>query len=66
MFGSNILDVAIGLMFVFLFLSLICSALNELLESWMKNRGRDLERGIRELLDDREGTGLQRRSTRTP
>jgi hypothetical protein len=58
MFGSNILDVAIGLVFVFLFLSLICSALNELLESLLKNRGRDLERGIRELLGDREGAGL--------
>ena len=32
MFGSSILDIAIGLVFVFLLLSLICSALNEFIE----------------------------------
>src|SRR5580692_1461878 len=50
MFGSTVLDVALGLAFVFLFLSLICSAANELLELMLKKRARDLERGIIELL----------------
>ena len=50
MLGSPLLDVAIGLVLVYLLLSLICSAINELLEGWMKNRASDLERGIRELL----------------
>ena len=38
MFGSALLDVAIGMVFVFLLLSLICSAFNELLETRLKNR----------------------------
>jgi hypothetical protein len=52
MFGSSILDIAIGLVFVFLLLSLICSALNEFIESFLKMRGQYLERGIGELLGD--------------
>ncbi len=50
MFGSTILEVAIGLVFVFLFMSLICSAINEMIEAKLKNRATDLEKGIRELL----------------
>jgi hypothetical protein len=51
MFGSNMLDVAIGMVFIYLLLSLICSAANEVIEGWFKNRALDLERGIRELLE---------------
>jgi hypothetical protein len=58
MFGSEILDIAIGMIFVYLLLSLICSSVNELIERQMKNRATDLEAGIRELLDDQAGTGL--------
>lgn len=58
MFGSEILDVAIGMVFIYLLLSLICSALNEIIESWMKKRATDLERGIRELLLDYDGAGV--------
>lgn len=58
MFGSNVLDVAIGMIFVYLLLSLICSAVNEIIEAWLKKRSTDLERGIRELLDDPKGAGL--------
>jgi len=50
MFNSTILDVAIGMIFVYLLLSLLCSAANEILELWLKKRATDLERGIRELL----------------
>jgi hypothetical protein len=52
MFNSTILDVAIGMIFVYLLLSLICSAANEIIESFAKKRASDLERGISELLDN--------------
>jgi hypothetical protein len=52
MFGSQILDVAIGMIFVFLLLSLMCSALNETIEARLKNRAKSLELGIRNLLGD--------------
>src|SRR5580692_7422161 len=58
MFGSTMLEVAIGLVFIYLLLSLVCSAAKEGLEAFMKKRAIDLERGIRELLDDPEGTRL--------
>jgi hypothetical protein len=49
MFGSNLLEVAIGVVFVYLLVSLVCSAANEILEGWLKNRATDLERGLREM-----------------
>ena len=52
MFGSEILDVAIGLALVFLLLSLICSSAREAIETVFKDRARDLERGIVEMLGD--------------
>lgn len=61
MFGSPILDVAIGLVFLYLMLSLIASAVNELIEGGLKNRAKDLEKGMRELLQDPNGTGLVKR-----
>jgi hypothetical protein len=47
-----------GVIFVFLLVSLLCSALREGLEAWMKTRAAYLEFGIRELLHDKEGQGL--------
>lgn len=58
MFGSDILDVAIGIVFVFLIISIVCSAIREGLESILKTRAAYLEAGIRELLGDRGGSGL--------
>jgi hypothetical protein len=52
MFNSPVLEVAIGMIFYYLLLSLICTAMNEMIEAWLKNRAYDLERGIRGLLDD--------------
>ena len=66
MFGSTLLDIAIGLIFVYLLLSLICSALNEIIEAWLKKRATDLERGIAELLLDRQGTGLVKQLYKHP
>ncbi len=50
MFNTSILDVAIGMVFIYLLLSLLCTATNELMELLLKKRAIDLERGIRELL----------------
>ena len=58
MFGSQVLEVAIGLVLLYLLLSLICSSIREGIEAWQKARAVDLERGIRELLHDRDGRGL--------
>ncbi len=50
MFNSTILDVAIGMIFIYLLLSLMCTAASEIIELMLKKRAIDLERGIRELL----------------
>jgi hypothetical protein len=54
------LEVAIGLIFVFLLVSIICSAIREGIEARLKTRAAYLERGIRELLHDAAGKGLAR------
>jgi hypothetical protein len=58
MFGSAILDTAIGLIFVFLVVSLVVSAANELLAALFKWRANNLFLGIRQLLQDPSVTGL--------
>ena len=45
-------DVAIGLIFVFFILALICSGINEAIASSLRWRAQDLERGLWELLRD--------------
>ena len=56
--GFEFLDVIIAIIFVYLLLSLLCSAMNETIEHFAKNRAKDLERGLRELLNDSTGLGL--------
>jgi hypothetical protein len=58
MFGSEILDVAIGLVFVYLLLSLLCSAIREGIAGLLKTRAVHLERGIQRLLQDSAQNGL--------
>ncbi|SFO23448.1 hypothetical protein [Nitrosospira briensis] len=58
MFGSNILEVAIGIIFIYLLLSLICTALNEGIASLFDKRGKNLLEGIKNLLNDPKFTGL--------
>lgn len=60
MFGSEILDVALGMTFIYLLLSLVSSAVREGAESFVRARAVHLERGIRLMLDDPDGTGLSR------
>lgn len=52
------LDVAIGIVFVFVLMATVCSAIREGLEAKLKTRAAYLEHGIRELLHDLEGKGL--------
>lgn len=54
MFGSVVLDVAVGLVFIYLLLSLICSALREAIEARLKSRAIHLQHGIVQLLQDRQ------------
>jgi hypothetical protein len=54
MFDSSVIDVAIGLVFVFLLLSFVASAVKEGLEALFKRRATDLEKGIKELLGSDE------------
>ena len=66
MFGSQILEVGIGLILVFLLVGLVLTAVRETLEAWMKTRSRDLERALAELLDDKDGTGARLELYRHP
>ncbi|HEY0784103.1 MAG TPA: hypothetical protein VGE98_16715, partial [Thermoanaerobaculia bacterium] len=52
MFNSTILDVAIGIVFVYLLVSLIITAATELLSGWLKWRPNNLWLGIQNLVDD--------------
>jgi hypothetical protein len=57
-FGSELLDVAIGVVFIFFILSLMLTSAREIIEGVLQTRAINLERGIRELLNDANGTGL--------
>jgi hypothetical protein len=59
MFGSVVLDVAIGMAFVYLLLSLIATVVQEMLASFMQLRSANLVRGLRSLFSgDSLGAGL--------
>ncbi len=58
MFGSSVLDIAIGVVFLFLLLSIFATAINEIIFSFLNMRGRGLLWGIATLLDDDGKTGL--------
>jgi hypothetical protein len=53
-FGSTVLEVAIGMIFVYLLLSLLASAINEYIEATLNYRGKNLRKGIELLLNDQE------------
>jgi len=54
----QMLNVAIGIIFIYLLLSLICTAINEIIEKFLKNRASDLRRGIEVLLQNNENNNL--------
>jgi len=60
MLSSSFFDIAIGIVFVFLMLSLIASTVNEIIVSLLNMRGKDLLHGLQTLLNDTHlnGNGL--------
>jgi hypothetical protein len=58
MFGSNVLEIAIGLVFIYLLLSLFCTVINEGIATALEQRGKNLLAGIKNLLNDPEFTSL--------
>jgi hypothetical protein len=59
MLGSPVLEVAVGLIFIYWLLSLICSGLTELIATGIFHlRARTLEEGIRNMLGDPTGDGM--------
>jgi hypothetical protein len=58
MFGSNALEIAIGLVFVYLLLSLLCTVINEGIANALEQRGKNLLEGVKNLLNDPEFNSL--------
>ncbi|MFN2492543.1 MAG: hypothetical protein ABR501_06630 [Pyrinomonadaceae bacterium] len=50
LFNSTVLDVIIGLVFVYLLLAILCTAANEWVSAVTKRRGEMLRKGITQLL----------------
>jgi hypothetical protein len=51
LFNSTVLDVAVGLIFVYLLLGILCTTVNEWLSAVMSTRSKTLRQGIHGLLD---------------
>ena len=61
------LQILAGLVFIYLLLSLVCTALNELIAQFLNLRGKTLRTGIRTLIEGPETRGLfQRLGNRFP
>src|SRR6187401_2812735 len=58
MLGSSIIDVAIGLVFVYLLLSLMVTASSEMIAAWLKRRHNNLWEGIVNLLGPHQADKL--------
>ncbi|MGZ2747687.1 hypothetical protein [Burkholderia stagnalis] len=52
MFGSNSLEIATGLVFIYLSISLVCSSITEAIAWFLNHRGKTLCAGIKNLLND--------------
>lgn len=59
MFGSAVLELAIGIVFVFLLVSLICSQIGNAISEALKWRAIELENGIRDLILNGDPTSLE-------
>src|SRR6185312_13063451 len=51
MFGSTVLDVAFGLIFVYYALALLCAGVVEMIANWVRKRAKFLFRGVQDLID---------------
>jgi hypothetical protein len=60
MIRSGVLDVAIGIFFLYLLMSLVCSSLTEGIARMLAFRSSNLEEGIRNLLKEPEGNTVNR------
>lgn len=60
MFGSEVLEIAVGLALTYGLLAILCTALTEYFSRLVGLRSNTLKKGIRNLLDDPDGTGLAR------
>lgn len=56
MLGSSVLDIVIGMIFVYLLFSLLATAIREAIEARLKTRARDLEQGLRNMLGSSQAT----------
>lgn len=57
LFNSAVLDVIIGLVFVYLLLAILCTSANEWVAAFTRRRGEMLRRGIRQLLENQATRG---------
>lgn len=60
MFGIPMLDVLIGLVFVYLLLALVCTSINEMIAGWRDSREKHLRTGICNLLGEHDGPDRRR------
>ncbi len=66
MFGSTVLDVVFGLVFVYYALALLCAGVVEMIANWVRKRAKYLLRGVQDLIegttsDDSGVTGSPKR-----
>lgn len=55
LFGSAVLDTAVGLVFVYLLLAIFCTTVNEWIAGILSTRAKFLQKGIGQLLEDPNG-----------
>jgi len=60
MFGSNVLDVAIGLIFVFFMVSLVCSEIGDQVSKFLNWRVQHLEQWLRDLIMNGDGALVEK------
>ena len=58
MLNSSILDIALGMVFLFVLVSLLCSAVNEMIAQFIRMRAKNLEAGLTNLLQSGEASQL--------
>ena len=58
MIDLRMIDVAIGIIFIYLLICMVCSAVRESIEALFNKRAACLELAVRELLNDPQGDRL--------
>ena len=61
MIDLRMIDVAIGIVFIYLLISIVCSAVRESIEALFNKRAAYLELAVRELLNDPQGDRLAKK-----